>query len=102
MNEYNLSPLTEIIQEARRNDLTLVDRSALFAAATAFCDRLNEYLDDHHGPDGFSYERGKLTSVMSSLAIVLGFSAFVSDKPHAGTWTTIEQDWHTFQGNLRA
>lgn len=101
MSDYNLAPLTEIIAEARRGDLTLVERSALFAAATAFCDRLNGYLDDHHGPDGMSYERDKLTSVMSSLAIVLGFSAFEADKPHAGTWTAIEQDWYTFQGILR-
>jgi len=97
-NAYNFAALDHVIAEARRTDLSVVERASLFAAATAYGDRLQELLDDHHGKDGMGYERGKLNSVVSNLGIVLGFGAFADDKPHAGNWTAIDQDWHLFTG----
>ncbi|MDZ4363722.1 hypothetical protein [Brevundimonas sp.] len=54
-----------------------------------------------HYPDGKGHELGKLSSVASNLAILLGFNIYGSDMPHAGTWTAVEQDWYVFESNMR-
>lgn len=100
--ELNPEPLSKIIEAAREAGLTVIERSALYAAATAYVAELEEFIDDHYGADGKGYERGKLHSVMSSLAIVLGFAVHPADTPHEGVWRGIEQDWYTFTSGINS
>lgn len=97
--ELNLGPITDIIEEARRPDLSLIERSALYGAMMAYVREIEEALADHY-PDGMGYELGKLHSVAGNLGIALGFNIYPNDKAHRGTWTAIEQDWYVFETSV--
>lgn len=97
----NFEPMTLVIKEAKRTDLSLAERAALYAAVTSYVRDVEEFLDDHY-PDQKGYERDKLISVLGNLGIVLGFNVYADDKPHAGNWTAIEQDWYVFESNMKS
>lgn len=66
-----LERLNAILEETRRDDLTLADRSGLYAAARWLIADIEELIEEELGGNGYAYE--KAHKVMWSLAAILGF-----------------------------